>query len=447
MPRIRTLPTLLASACALAGALPAAAAAAPLDGAVARELARAGGVSGGYVLDTTTGRVLASVRADVRRIPASVQKLYTGAAALLRFGADGALQTRVLGVGALADDGTWRGDLYLRGAGDPTFGSATFTRRAYGGGATVEALAAALREAGIRRVTGRVHGDETAFDRLRGGPASNWGYDVWIGGPLSGLLFNRGRAREDGGALQRRPAAFAAQQLVAALRRQRIAVAGAVGERAAPAAAQELAAVPSPPMATVVRLMLVPSDNLVAEMLLKALGAHHGAAGSTTAGATVVRRTLARFRIAPRISDGSGLSRANATSPRQVVALLDGMRDAEGFRDGLAVAGRTGTLANRMRTTAARDRCVGKTGSLSNVSTLAGYCRTANDHLVAFAFMHNRVVPAYARSAQDRLLTTLARSRPAGAPAARTGRPQQQPASPATTPAPSRSGGATVATR
>lgn len=446
MPRIRIFPTLLAAACALAGAAPATAAAAPLDRAVARELARAGGVSGGYVLDTTTGRVLASVRADVRRIPASVQKLYTGAAALLRFGADGTIGTRVLGAGALEDDGTWRGDLYLRGAGDPTFGSTTFTRR-YGVGATVDELAADLRAAGVRRVTGRVYGDESAFDLLRGGPASNWGYDVWIGGPLSGLMFNRGLAREDGRALQQRPATFAAKQLVAALRRQRIRVAAKVGERPAPAGAQELAVAASPPMATLVRMTLVPSDNLIAEMLLKALGAHHGRAGTTRAGATVVRRTLARFRIAPRISDGSGLSRANATSPRQVVALLDGMRDAEGFRDGLAVAGRTGTLANRMRTTAARDRCVGKTGSLSNVSTLAGYCRTANDHLVAFAFMHNRVVPAYARSAQDRLLTTLARSRPAGAPAARTGRPQQQPASPATTPAPSRSGGATVATR
>jgi D-alanyl-D-alanine carboxypeptidase/D-alanyl-D-alanine-endopeptidase (penicillin-binding protein 4) len=268
-------------------------------------------------------------------------------------------------------------------------------------------------------VTGRVYGDETAFDRLRGGPSTNWGVDVWIGGPLSGLAYNRGLASESGSSLQSKPATFAAQQLVTALKYRRVRVNAKVGERATPSSAEELAVVSSPPMSKLAALTNVPSDNYLAETLLKATGAAYGANGSTTAGATIAKQTLSRFSISPRIADGSGLSRANATSPRQVVSLLDGMREEPGFRESLAVAGRSGTLANRMRGSSAQDRCQAKTGTLSNVSALAGYCRTANDHVVAFTIMHNSVNPSSARSAQDRLATILARQRPAGTAATR----------------------------
>lgn len=394
------------------GALPAAAA--PLDALVARELARAGGISGGYVLDTTTGQTLASVRADRPRIPASVEKLYTSATALLRFGPAATLETEVLGDGELLEDGTWDGDLYLRGGGDPTFGTWGFTRRAYGGGATVSDLAARVSAAGVRRVTGRVFGDESLLDRLRGGPANGFALDFDIGGPLGGLLFNRGLAREDGSALQAMPAKFAAQQLTLALRAAGVRVARGPGQAATPADAQEVATVASPPIATLIRLTLVPSDNLFAEMLIKDVGAHFGASGSTGAGAAVVRRTVARYGIRPRVADGSGLSRANGTSPRQVVALLHGLRADPAFRAALPVAGRSGTLAERMRRTSAMDRCQAKTGTLSNVSALAGYCRTPNGHVLAFAFLENYVYTPTAKAAEDRLAIALARYRPVG---------------------------------
>jgi D-alanyl-D-alanine carboxypeptidase/D-alanyl-D-alanine-endopeptidase (penicillin-binding protein 4) len=394
------------------GAAPAPAA--PLDALVAGGLARAGGLSGGYVLDTTTGAVLASVRADTPRIPASVEKLYTTSTALLRFGPDATLQTSVLGDGELDDAGTWNGDLYLRGGGDPTFGSFAFTRRAYGLGATVGDLAARVRAAGILRVTGRVYGDESWLDRLRGGPATGFALDLDVGGPLGGLLFNRGLAREDGSALQAVPAKFAAQQLTAELRRSGVRVPNGPGQSATPTEALEIAAVDSPPIATLARLTLVPSDNLFAEMLLKDVGASFGTGGSTRAGLSVVRRTIARFGIRPRIADGSGLSRANGTSPRQVVALLHALRADPAFRAALPVAGRSGTLAERMRRTSAMDRCQAKTGTLSNVSALAGYCRTPNGHVLAFAFLENYVYTPTAKAAEDRLLIALARYRPSG---------------------------------
>jgi D-alanyl-D-alanine carboxypeptidase/D-alanyl-D-alanine-endopeptidase (penicillin-binding protein 4) len=408
------MPTLLA-VLVLAGVAPASAA--PLDALVARHLSSAGGISGGYVLDTTTGRTLASINADVPRIPASVNKLFPTSTALLRFGPRATLATTVLGAGSLDDAGTWHGDLYLRGGGDPTFGTMTFARRAYGGGAAVGDLAKALRGAGIRRVTGGVYGDETWFDRLRGGPSTGYAFDIWIGGPLGSLMFNRGLAREDGSAVQLRPAKFAARQLALALRRKRVRVdLLRVGERQTPADAQELATVASPSIATLVRLTLAPSDNLLAEMLLKTLGARFGATGSTAAGGAVVRTTLGRFAVRPAIADGSGLSRSNRTTPRQVVLLLDRMRELPELRAGLAIAGRTGTLEDRMRHSSAQDRCQAKTGTLSNVSALAGYCRTPNGHLIAFAFLHNYVYTPLARIAQDRLAIALARLRPGGQP-------------------------------
>jgi D-alanyl-D-alanine carboxypeptidase/D-alanyl-D-alanine-endopeptidase (penicillin-binding protein 4) len=420
----------------LVAAVSGPAAAAPLDGLVAGGLARAGGVSGGYVLDTTTGRMLASVRADTSRIPASVEKLYTTSTALLRFGPDATLQTSVTGVGTLDDAGTWHGDLYLRGGGDPTFGSATFDRLAYGLGTTVSTLAARVRAAGILRVTGRIRGDESWLDSLRGGPASGFALDLDIGGPLGGLLYNRGLAREDGSALQTQPARFAAQQLTLELRRTRVRVPQNAATGLAPDDAEEIATVDSPTMATLARLTLVPSDNLFAEMLLKNVGARFGTAGSTTAGVAVVKRTIARYGIRPQIADGSGLSRSDRTSPRQVVTLLNGLRENTFLRAAMPVAGRSGTLVDRMRGTTAQDRCQAKTGTLSNVSALAGYCRTLNGHVVAFAFIENSVYTPTAKAAEDRLVVALARSRPGG-----TAIPTPVVAPPATTTTPTPAGG------
>lgn len=436
MPRL----VLLLAALALAG-WSGSAAADPFDSLIARGLARAGGASGGYVLDATTGRTLAAVGAEARLNPASVEKLYTTSAALLRFGPQGTLQTRVLGVGTLdPTTGVWHGDLYLRGGGDPTFGDAAFDRSAYGLGTAVSTLAAQVRAAGIVRVAGRVLGDESWLDRLRGGPASGYGLDLDVGGPLGALLFDRGLANPNGSALQRQPALFAAQQLTLALRAAHVSVPrGVTAAGTAPAGASLLAAAASPPMATLVRLTLVPSDNMFAEELLKDLGAQFGGAGSTAAGAAVVRHTLLRFRIHPQVVDGSGLSRADRTSPHQVVALLNGMRANAALRAGLPVAGRTGTLAFRMRRSAAQDRCQAKTGTLSNVSALAGFCTSANGHLLAFALIENGVYTPTAKAAEDKLAIALARSRPAGAPPAPTPPPVTTPTTPTTPPPPAAS--------
>jgi len=82
---------------------------------------------------------------------------------------------------------------------------------------------------------------------------------------------------------------------------------------------------------------------------------------------------------------------------------------AEPFERSLPVAGRTGTLYDRMRGSAARDHCRAKTGTLSNVSALAGYCETRRGRKIAFAFLMNSVYPWTARRIQDRMTDALAR--------------------------------------
>ena len=381
-----------------------------LRAALTRAIRPAGAASGALVVDLDTGRTLFSSRAGTRRVPASVEKLYTTATALLRLGPNFTISTAVAGDGVLDPNGTYRGNLYLKGQGDPTFGSSRFTRAAYGTGARITTLAARVADAGIERVDGRVYGDESFFDSRRGPPSSRFAVSRWVG-PLSALTFDRGLAPGGRGFVPS-PATYAAQRLVAALRKVHVQVPRRVGLRAAPEDAAEIAAVTSPSLATLVRLTNRPSDNFFAEMLLKGLGARFGSRGSTAAGAAVVRRELADLGIGAQVVDGSGLSYLDRTSPRAVVALLQHMTTgpaAQAFLGSLSVAGRNGTLRHRTRGTAAQDNCQGKTGTLLYVSNVAGYCIAADGDTLAFAILMNRVWPPAAHVLQDRMAAAIAR--------------------------------------
>jgi D-alanyl-D-alanine carboxypeptidase/D-alanyl-D-alanine-endopeptidase (penicillin-binding protein 4) len=205
---------------------------------------------------------------------------------------------------------------------------------------------------------------------------------------LSGIVYNRGMLY--GGRSVPRPAVFAAQRLATALRAAHVKVPKRIriGAGLTPRGAQLLATVPSPSMARLVALTNTPSDNFFAEMLLKDIGARFGGAGTTAAGAAVVRAVLAsQFGIHPVFDDGSGLSYDDFTTPRDVVTLLSKMAGNPYFVNSLAMAGQTGTLQHEMRGTAAVGRCRGKTGTLRAVANLAGYCQAQDGHTLAFAFL------------------------------------------------------------
>ncbi len=400
--------------CAPAGASSATAGAgtAALQSFLSREMHHAGGLSGAYVYDVSTHTPLFAANSTHAAPPASVEKLYTSTTALLLMGPDAQLSTTVLGAGTLDAEGTWHGTLYLRGGGDPTFGSSSFIRAAYGGqGASVSSLAQQLAARGIRRVEGRIVGDESFLDSLRGGPTTGYAQDPEVEGTLSGLAFNRGAVGSERG--PHAPALYAAQQLLHALRALHIAVTQGIAAGVSPAGTQQLALVHSPPLATLLGLMLRPSDNFFAEMLLKDLGADFGGAGTTPAGAAVVRNTMAaRLGIHPTLYDGSGLSHSDHTSPLEITSLLvaiSGTTIGNIIRSDVAIAGESGTLERRMRGSTAQGRCDAKTGTLNGVSNLAGWCQSLSGQTLAFCFLIDGQGETYAHELQDGMAIALAR--------------------------------------
>jgi len=400
MGRILCLAALLAALLA-----PAAQAGGPTATAsmLERQMSKAGGASGAYVVDLDTGATLYSRAPDVPRLPASVNKLYTTSAALLRYGAEGQLTTEVLGDAHLDEEGVVDGNLHLRGGGDPSFSRAE-----------ARGLARVLAGSGLTAVEGRVIGDESRFDGVRGGPASNYGVSFWVG-PLSGLPFNHGLTLAKRRRFQRNPPLYAAQRFERELERAGVTVRRAARVGVTPAGAVLLGEWASPRMSVLVRHTNRPSDNYMAETLLKTLGADFGEGGTTAAGAAVAQREAAQFGAAPTMVDGSGLSRQNRTTPRDVVELLVGMDAgelAEPMLISLSVAGKSGTLAKRMRGTAAHGRCRAKTGTLNGVSNLAGYCRSRSGARTAFAILMSNVSVWSAHSLQNKMAAGLARYRP-----------------------------------
>jgi D-alanyl-D-alanine carboxypeptidase/D-alanyl-D-alanine-endopeptidase (penicillin-binding protein 4) len=415
-PLLRRVPLAVLCACLLA---PAAASAAGESAALQADLGNqvqiAGSHSGAYVYDLTAHQALFTERAETLRPPASVEKLYTAATALELLGATARLSTSVLGSGRLAPGGIWEGNLYLRGGGDPTFGTNSFIHGHYGGqGASVSALVAQLvRVNGIHQITGNIEGDETYFDPLRGEPSSGFGPDPFLEGTLSGLAFNRGASgSEKNPPAPHAPAAYAAHALLAALKGDGVTIEGTSGAASTPPGATQLAQVQSPTLATLLGLTLPRSDNFFAETLLKDLGAGFGGTGTSAAGASVVRRTIGKlFGFHPHVVDGSGLSPVDLTSPYEVTDLLVELAPTSigaVLRSNLAVAGGTGTLAHRMRGTAAAGRCQGKTGTLTGVSNLVGYCQARNGHLLAFALFTDGIETGFAHTIQDHMTISIA---------------------------------------
>ncbi|HEX6558151.1 MAG TPA: D-alanyl-D-alanine carboxypeptidase/D-alanyl-D-alanine-endopeptidase, partial [Longimicrobiales bacterium] len=197
------------------------------------------------------------------------------------------------------------------------------------------------------------------------------------------------------------PETFTARALVAALRRKSITVTGAVRVLRDSAA---LAALPpaqtaftwqSPPMKDIIAGIMKPSQNWIAEQLLKTLGAVKGTGGNWRDGLNVERRYLIDVvhidSTAFSLSDGSGLSAQNVVSPHAFVMLLEHARRAswgEQYRAALPVPGmRGGTLSTRL--SGLETRLSAKTGSIANVNSLSGYVRTAGGRDLTFSVLTN----------------------------------------------------------
>lgn len=375
-------------------------------------LHQGGGASGLLVVDTESGRTVCASAPGRQRSLASNTKLFTTAAVLSQLGPETRIPTRVLADGSVDARGALRGSLYLKGGGDPALGTPTFYNSYLAGlGTNLFALTPQIRAAGIESITGRVYADATIFDGRRGVADSGYATSPYIG-PLSGLAFNSGfsgASSRSGFAAD--PAKLAASKLARSLIAKGVRVPRQVALAPAPPNAKQVAVVRSPTLDTIVNTTDVYSDNFFAETLIKLLGARLGSAGTTAAGAAVVERFARAHGSGIHAVDGSGLTRSNRASPRQVVDLLLAMRDdpaGDNFIQDLALAGKEGTVDDRLGG-AAYGRCRVKTGTLTGVSNLSGYCFNTSGRIMAFSVLMNGVYSTSAAHAyQDRIASAVA---------------------------------------
>ena len=172
----------------------------------------------------------------------------------------------------------------------------------------------------------------------------------------------------------------------------------------------------SPPLSHIIRIINSRSHNLSAEMLLKTLGKEGYGAGTRENGIKKIKKFAAKVGIPPdnlSIYDGSGLSRLNLLQPKYIVDLLYYIYRSdkkEIFTASLAVPGKEGTLKRRMTQSKAEKNVVAKTGSMNNVSNIAGYVRTSDGEFFAFTIMMNNftVPESLAQNLQDLICMRLA---------------------------------------
>ncbi len=376
---------------------------------------RAGGgaSSGLMVMDAETEEVVCASNAEAPLPLASNTKLFTTSTALAKIGPTTTIPTKVMTDGTVNAEGVLEGSLYLKGGGDPTLGTPAFYDSYLAGlGTNIFALTPQLKRAGIKAVTGRLYGDDTIFDRKRGVADSDYATSIYIG-PLSGLDFNSGFAGNTSSShFSSDPAKLATQTLDNSLRHSGIAISPTIALGKTPADAKSVAVVRSHPLSEIVNTTDVYSDNFFAEMLEKLIGARFGGAGTTAAGTKVVEAYAQSLGSDIHQVDGSGLTRTNEASAENVVKLLIGVRKSEigeGFIEDLSLAGKEGTTAGRMKGTPAYGRCRLKTGTLTGISNLSGYCFDKDGRVMVFSTLMGSVGSIeFAHLEQDRIAGAVA---------------------------------------
>jgi len=347
---------------------------------------------------------LYSRNAGMLFIPASNMKIITGSVALAQLGADYRYRTAFVTRGAIRD-GALDGDLIVIGRGDPTVSD-----RAQQGGARAWMVRAAdsLAARGIKRIGGGLVRGGNAFpDSIYG---YGWEWDDLSGSsaaPVDELEYNEGmttvRQHIAGRdtvieTATRNPARTYLEALASALAERGITVGAGVSDSTADIVVPRtdtLFTVSSPPLRDILRLLMKPSQNQIAEILLHTLGLERTGVGSADSGAVIVRRQLLAWGAEHDgfvVYDGSGMSRHDLMTPETLLRTLVAIqRDTafSAFHEALPVAGVDGTLRTRMLRTTAAGNMHAKTGSLEFVKTLSGYVTDADGERIVFSILDN----------------------------------------------------------
>ncbi|MEY3091621.1 MAG: putative D-alanyl-D-alanine carboxypeptidase, partial [Actinomycetota bacterium] len=252
-----------------------------------------------------------------------------------------------------------------------------------------EALADAVVQAGVVQVAGNVVGDASRYDAEL--YPSEWPitFRAVEGGPISALLVNDGITRGQPGRAAD-PAQAAAQEFARLLQERGVVIAGQPTSGVMPTGLPAVASVSSAPLSQVIGEMLRNSDNNTAELLVKEIGRAAKGAGSRSAGTATIRERLESWGVPMTgvvIVDGSGLARENKMTCSAMMVLLDRYRIDSPLVAALAVAGRTGTLADDFIGDPLEARLIGKTGSLTGVKALVGYVPVEGVGTIRFAVM------------------------------------------------------------
>jgi D-alanyl-D-alanine carboxypeptidase/D-alanyl-D-alanine-endopeptidase (penicillin-binding protein 4) len=407
---------------------------------------------GGAVRDLETGEMLYARNPDKGFLPASNQKLLTTATALDALGPTYRYETTLHFDGSVRDS-TLRGDLIVRGSGDPTFGSLELRSTD-----PLQRWAERLAQMGVRRVQGRLIGDDNSFDD-RPYP-EGWNVDYitrqsgrYIGASAGGLSYRdnvvavevTSSAPGQAPHVEVRPAGAvqvtneartssrgrgSSLQITRAFESNHLFLEGSV-----PRSYRGTKHVPvSNPTTYTLRnfvrhlqdagietsLRVVDIDDLEesvtrADPLFVSLSPPlseivaainkrsnnfyaeqvfrtYGWGGSTRGASRRTDTFLRRADIDTRdilVSDGSGLSRKNLISPRAMVHLLAHMNDHEARNAFLASLPGGGENNTTLEYRLHREPVQAKTGSLRFVRALSGYAQRPNGHRVAFAFFAN----------------------------------------------------------
>jgi D-alanyl-D-alanine carboxypeptidase/D-alanyl-D-alanine-endopeptidase (penicillin-binding protein 4) len=214
-----------------------------------------------------------------------------------------------------------------------------------------------------------------------------------------------------------RPGLYAATLFKELLTRYGVRVKGSAYETDSSTAVIRISSYNSRNLAAITRFFVKESDNLTGENILKTLGAvRYGAPGSAEKGIAAIKEVLRARGIAATtytLADGSGLSTYDQLSPDILVEVLRAAYEdfsfAPEFTDALSVAGRDGTMKDRLRGSALAGSLRAKTGTMSGISCIAGYLRTRKGRTLAVSIMMNGFAgPSDTlKAAQDALLTTL----------------------------------------
>lgn len=430
------------------------------------------------VRDAPTGDVLYAHNAAARLIPASNQKLLIAAAAFAILGPEYRFRTAVLTAGRL-QNGVLEGNLYLKGTGDPTMLASRYADlagalaargirsvrgrlvaddswfddvrlgpdwswddEAFAFAAQVSALTVAPDEdfdagtvivdvhPGLAEGTpGRVILTPATqylkiINRVKTGAAGSpatMSVDRQHGANtivLTGSI-PLGTERIRRWVSVWEPTAYAAEVFLGALAHHGVRVDGRTTFGSTPLLATELAAIESMPLGQLSVSFLKLSNNGIAEILIKAMGRRMADEGSWRAGLQVAADYLVR-RGADlrdiRLRDGSGLSRLNLITTRELTKLLiDVQREPwfGYFYDALPIAGVSqrligGTLRSRMSGTPAQGNLRAKTGSLTGVSALSGFVTSAGRNRFVFSSLINNFIGPPPRDVEDAVGVMLA---------------------------------------